>query len=100
MNPPCARCNKTVYVTEKLSCLDKVRERSERVPLSPFRETLRLGMAQVVLPMQRMQSPFDDEDVPGIQKGGLLQNVRDETRGGGKTRWAWHAGARNLINSL
>ena len=23
-------------------------------------------MAQVVLPMQRMQSPFDDEDVPGI----------------------------------
>ena len=53
-------------------------------------------MAQVVLPMQRMQSPFDDEDVPGIQKGGLLQNVRDETRGGR----AWHAGAGNLINSF
>lgn len=25
MNPPCARCNKTVYPMEKLSCLDKVR---------------------------------------------------------------------------
>ncbi|CAM9386387.1 unnamed protein product, partial [Lampetra planeri] len=24
MNPPCARCNKTVYPIEKLSCLDKV----------------------------------------------------------------------------
>lgn len=24
MNPPCARCKKTVYPVEKLSCLDKV----------------------------------------------------------------------------
>ena len=24
MNPPCARCKKTVYPTEKLSCLDKI----------------------------------------------------------------------------
>ncbi|XP_043082541.1 LIM zinc-binding domain-containing Nebulette-like isoform X2 [Puntigrus tetrazona] len=23
MNPPCARCGKTVYPTEKISCLDK-----------------------------------------------------------------------------
>lgn len=25
MNPPCAKCNKTVYPVEKLNCLDKVR---------------------------------------------------------------------------
>lgn len=24
MNPPCARCGKIVYPTEKVSCLDKV----------------------------------------------------------------------------
>lgn len=28
MNPPCARCKKTVYPTEKLVCLDKVSELS------------------------------------------------------------------------
>lgn len=26
MNPPCGRCNKPVYPTEKINCLDKVRE--------------------------------------------------------------------------
>ena len=25
MNPPCAKCSKTVYPTEKLNCLDKVK---------------------------------------------------------------------------
>lgn len=25
MNPPCAKCKKTVYPVEKLNCLDKVR---------------------------------------------------------------------------
>lgn len=25
MNPPCGRCNKPVYPTEKINCLDKVR---------------------------------------------------------------------------
>lgn len=26
MNPPCGRCNKPVYPTEKINCLDKVRQ--------------------------------------------------------------------------
>lgn len=30
MNPPCGRCNKPVYPTEKINCLDKVREVTHR----------------------------------------------------------------------
>ena len=48
MNPACARCRKTVYPMEKLSCLDKVSEARASRTIGVCKRAAKYGMMLVL----------------------------------------------------